>query len=394
VEPKEEPTLGMPVPPAAKEAYEKELHQFQAEVAEFEKKHHDELAAKNQQVQGQFHAIKGKIDKLNATHPGAPPRGMVLFDSPSPHNSQVLLRGNPGNAGPEVPRHFVSILAGDKPQPFTHGSGRLELAQAIISTDNPLTARVLVNRIWLHHFGAGLVRTPSNFGLQGSPPSHPELLDYLASRFMAEGWSMKRLHRLIMFSSVYQQSSDGAHDYSERDPDNFLLWHMNRRRLDFEALRDSLVAVTGGLDAAMGGPSADLFKQPFSRRRSIYGFIDRQNLPGVLRTFDFASPDSHSPQRFSTIVPQQALFLMNSPFVVEQAKRMANRADVAALSDDGKRIDYLYRLLYGRSAKADEIALGLRFIQESFAGGSGTNLSAFERYVQVLLLANDFGFVD
>jgi hypothetical protein len=391
-EPKDLPVLGMPVPPAAKEAYDKEFERVQKEVAEFEGKHHDELQGKNQQVQGQFNAIKGKIDKLNATHPGAPARGMVLVDSPNPHNSHVLLRGNPGNLGPETPRQFLAVVAGDKRQPFTKGSGRLELAQEIASRENPLTARVMVNRIWLQHFGKGLVRTPSDFGLRSEPPTHPELLDYLATRFMANGWSIKKLHRLILLSSVYQQSSDGAYENYQRDPDNLYLSHQNRRRLDFESLRDSLLAVSGEIDLTMGGPSVDLFKQPFARRRAVYGYIDRQNLPGILRTFDFASPDTHSPQRFSTIVPQQALFLMNSNFAVEQVRKLAHRPDVEAQQDPAKQITYLYRLLYGRLPDDDELALGQRFLASADANES--KLTAWERYVQVLLMANGFGYVD
>jgi hypothetical protein len=391
-EPKDLPALGTPVADDAKEAYEKELRQFEAAVAEFQEKHKEELQARNQQVQGQFNAIKGKIDKLNATHPGAPARGMVLIDGANPHNSHVLLRGNPGNLGLEVPRQFPAVLTGEKRKPFTHGSGRLELAEAIASKENPLTARVIVNRVWLYHFGAGLVRTPSNFGLQGAPPSHPELLDYLAWQLMEEGWSLKKLHRLILLSAAYQQSSDANDQFRERDPDNFYLSHMNRRRLDYESLRDSLLAVTGDIDFKMGGPSIDEFKEPFARRRSVYGYVDRQNLPGVLRVFDFASPDTHSPQRFTTTVPQQALFLMNSPFVVEQVKRLTARPDVQAEADPAKRIQILYRLLYGRPADEEETALGLRFL--AAPQEENGHLSVWEKYVQVLLMTNNFGFVD
>lgn len=185
----------------------------------------------------------------------------------------------------------------------------MELARAIADRNNPLTARVLVNRVWLHHFGAGIVRTPSDFGLRGEPPTHPELLDHLAAHFMAEGWSIKTLHRRIMRSSVYQQSSrDELSREREVDPENKLLWKMNRRRLDWEALRDSLLAVSGKLDLTMGGPAMNQTTPPFSTRRAIYGFIDRQNLPSVLRAFDFAAPDASSPQRHLTTVPQQRCF--------------------------------------------------------------------------------------
>src|SRR5207253_8106254 len=172
---------------------------------------------------------------------------------------------------------------------------------------DPLTARVFVNRIWLHHFGAGLVRTPSDFGTRAEPPTHPELLDWLARYFMDNGWSVKKLHRLIMLSAVYQQASEnngstGGSSPLQVDPENKLLWHMNRQRLDFESLRDSLLCVSGQLDSKPGGKAEDLFKAPFSKRRSIYGFIDRQFLPATMRVFDFANPDMHNPQRAETTV--------------------------------------------------------------------------------------------
>ena len=208
-----------------------------------------------------------------------------------------------------------------------------------------MTARVIVNRVWAHHFGAGLVRTPSNFGLRGEAPTHPELLDFLAARFMDEGWSIKKLHRTIMLSSVYQQSSRDVPRYRELDPENRLLWKMKRRRLDFEALRDSLLAAAGRLNLAVGGPSEDL-SDPSARRRTIYGRIDRQGLPGMLPTFDFASPDTHSPERYSTTVPRQALFLMNGPLAIEMARAFARarrretvgRCVAACPADDADRV--------------------------------------------------------
>jgi hypothetical protein len=309
----------------------------------------------------------------------------------------VFLRGNPNNPGPEVPRRFLEVVAGEDRRPFTKGSGRLELAEAIASRDNPLTARVLVNRVWMHHFGNGLVRTPSDFGLRGEPPTHPELLDYLAAVFVENNWSVKHLHRLILLSSTYQQSSDEDPRLARLDPENRLLARSNRYRLDFEALRDALLRVAGRLDATRGGPAVDLTKPPFATRRSVYGFIDRQNLPGMFRTFDFASPDTSTPQRFSTTVPQQALFLMNSPFVAEQARHFAARPDVAGLPD-GERVRRMHRLAYGREAEPDEVDLGLRFLaaarDNGTAGGGGQRLTPWEQYAQVLLLANEFAFVD
>ncbi|HTU90549.1 MAG TPA: DUF1553 domain-containing protein, partial [Gemmataceae bacterium] len=332
------------------------------------------------------------------TAPAAPPRAMVLIDKPAPETPHVFLRGNPNNPGPQVPRQFLEVVAGGKRQPFRQGSGRLELARAIADRNNPLTARVLVNRVWLHHFGSGLVRTPSDFGLRGEPPTHPELLDWLAAALVDNGWSIKQLHRLILLSSTYQQASGGDPRLLEMDPDNRLLARMNRRRLDFEAMRDSLLSIAGRLDTTMGGRAVELTTQPFSTRRTVYGFIDRQNLPGLFRTFDFASPDTSTPQRYTTTVPQQALFLMNSPFVIEQARHFVQRADVAAQTKDEAKINRMYQLAYGRAADADEIALGLRFLAEARKSSEAKKeplpLPAWEQYAQVLLLSNEFAFVD
>jgi cytochrome c553 len=351
----------------------------------------------NRAARDRLTALQKQIDRFRANSPAAPPRAMVLQDLPSPVTPRVLLRGNPNSPGPVVPRQFLGVLAGPQRKPFTDGSGRLELARAIASKDNPLTARVLVNRVWLHHFGRGLVATPSDFGLRSEPPTHPELLDYLAWRFMEEGWSVKRLHRLILRSRAYQQSSTERADGERIDPENRLLWRMNRRRLDFEAMRDALLAVSGALDRTAGGPAVDITKAPFSGRRTVYGFIDRQNLPGMFRTFDFASPDTSTGQRFATTVPQQALFLMNSPFVLEQARTLVRQPDIAGAPAGETRVQRLYRRIYGRAADRAEVALGLRYLEAARGEAepaAAAGLGSWERYAQVLLLANEFLFVD
>jgi hypothetical protein len=399
VEPKDPPTIADPEPTPQYLAFQKELAALQADVSKFEEEHKEDLKARNRKVRDELRALQRKVDRLRVTHPGAPPQAMALVDAPTPTTPHVLLRGNPNNPGEAVPRQFLLVLAGPNRQPFQEGSGRLELARAIDSKDNPLTARVLVNRVWLHHFGNGLVRTPSNFGLRGEPPTHPELLDYLAWTFMDKGWSIKKLHRLILLSQTYRQAGVNDPRCEKVDPEDRLLWKMPGRRLDFEALRDSLLAAAGRLDLTPGGRPVDLVQTPFTTRRSVYGFIDRQNLPGLFRTFDFASPDASSPQRYETTVPQQALFLMNSPFVVEQARRLAARADVVARADGPARIDYVYRLIYGRAPDADEVALGLQFLdrarhEEGQAAVGGKPLSAWEKYAQALLASNEFTFVD
>jgi hypothetical protein len=400
-EPKDMPPIMDPEPTEAYRAFEKELQGLEQEVADYRAAHRAELQSGNRKFRDEVRKRQNKVDRLKVTHPGSPPRAMVLVDASQPVQPHVLVRGNPNNLGEAVPRQFLAVLAGPGRKPFTQGSGRLELARAIASSQNPLTARVMVNRIWLHHFGAGLVRTPSDFGLRGEPPTHPELLDYLAATFIDNGWSVKKMHRLIMLSSVYQQSSVPGQQDREVDPDNRLLARMNRQRLEFEALRDSLLAVSGRLDNTVGGRAVDLTSAPFPTRRSVYGFIDRQNLPALFRTFDFANPDSSSPQRHTTTVPQQALFLMNSPFVVEQARHLVQRTDVSRCHQPEQRISFLYRLLYGRDAEPGEVALGLHFLKsaeeldaEQDDLPSTKHLTAWEKYAQVLLLASEFVFVD
>lgn len=360
----------------------------------FNRKERDELAN-----------LRRQVDQWKATSPAAPPRAMVLVDAPAPKSSHVLLRGNPNNPGPEVPRQFLEVLSESGRRTFTHGSGRLDLAQAIASKDNPLTARVMVNRIWLHHFGQAIVRTPSDFGVRGEPPTHPELLDWLAAAFMENGWSIKHVHRLILLSATYQQSCDADMAGVALDPENRLLGRMNRRRLDFESLRDALLAAAGRLDPTPGGRAVELTTTPFTQRRTVYGFIDRQNLPGVFRTFDFANPDASSPQRHDTTVPQQALFLLNSPFVEEQARALVHRADVTILTESPSRVERLYQILYGRAPAPEELTMGVAFLREAEqrAPGSGSNsgrrpsglqVDPWEQYAKVLLLSNEFAFVD
>ncbi len=334
----------------------------------------------------QLGAIKKKIDAFQAMNPNAPPRAHVLNDG-GVQEPVVFLRGNPGNRGPTVPRQMVAVAAPAGRQPFKTGSGRLELAQAIASPTNPLTARVYVNRVWVGHFGHGLVRTPSDFGVRSDPPTHPELLDWLAHQFVTNGWSAKRLHKLVMLSATYQQASAAPDAVFRADPENKLLGHQNRRRLDFEAMRDTVLVAAGKLDRTVGGRPVDLFKAPFTARRSVYGTIDRSNLPGTFRVFDVASPDQHSPQRFLTTVPQQALFLMNSPFVQEQAKGLAARPEMASAGNPEAKVTALYRLALGRAPTATELTLGREFVADASAG-------RWEQYAQVLLLSNEFAFVD
>ncbi len=313
-------------------------------------------------LQRQEHENRVAITRLEQTHPGAPPRAMVLEDLPKPKDSPVFIRGDAGNRGAPAPRRFLEVLSGPNRPAFTNGSGRLDLAWAIASPANPTTPRVMMNRVWLHHFGEGFVPTPDDLGTMSEPPSHPELLDYLASRFAEEGWSLKQMHRLLLLSSVYQESSASNPRYAQSDPNNRLLWRANIRRLEFEALRDSLLAIGGALDNTMYGRPVDIEKEPYSTRRTIYGLVDRSDVADVMVNFDFANPDLPTGRRHDTTVPQQALFLMNSPLVVEQAKRLVVLTEFNACPDDPARIKLLYERIYQRPPSPEEVALGLEFV--------------------------------
>lgn len=336
--------------------------------------------------------MRNRIEALNWTHAGAPPRAMAMADRANPGDSHVFIRGNAGNRGPKALRQFLEVLSGPEHAPFTNGSGRLDLARAIANRNNPLTARVYVNRVWQHHFGAGLVATAGDFGVRTEAPVHRELLDYLAAEFIGQGWSTKKLHRLILISSTYQQTSDAPPDSLKADPDNRYLSRFNRQRLDFEAMRDTLLAIAGKLDRTVGGLPVDIVSEPFTRRRAVYGLIDRQNLPGLFRTFDFANPDVSNQGRFTTTVPQQALFMLNSPFVIEQARALVERAEVKHAATPAEKIRAMQRLVWQRPAEREEIRLGEQFV--AAPAEKEAKLSPLEKYAQVLLLSNEVMFVD
>jgi hypothetical protein len=340
-------------------------------------------------AQGIRNMLNKSIEDWRATGPAAPPRAMALEDLPTPIRPRVFVRGNPNNLGAEVPRRFLRVLSPGEPPAFEHGSGRLELARAIVDPENPLTARVLVNRVWLGHFGSALVSTPSDFGLRSTPPTHPELLDYLASEFVAGGWSLKALHRQIVLSAAYQQSSDDRAKCRAIDPENTWVWRMNRRRLDFEATRDALLAVAGRLENACGGPPIKGMMEPAATRRTVYGFIDRLNLPGVFRTFDFPNPDATSPERSVTTVPQQALFFLNGPLAMQAARNLLARREVCDEPDETKKIGRLFQLALGRDPVADEIEWARRFLREIHPADK-----AWDEFAQALLSTNEFVYVD
>jgi hypothetical protein len=306
---------------------------------------------------------------------------------------KIYLQGNPTKLGDVAPRSLPMVLTGGTRQPIsTKGSGRAELAQGIASRDNPLTARVIVNRIWRGHFGFGLVRTPSNFGQLGDAPTHPELLDTLAVRFMDTGWSLKSLHREIMLSATYQQSSAFRADGMEIDPENRWLWRMNRRRLEVEPWRDAMLSVTGELDRTVGGPPVDLASGG-NRRRTVYAFISRHQLNELLRLFDFPDPNITSDRRSVTTVPLQQLFVLNSEFMSQRAKALATRLNADRTATNEDRIRQAFVLLYSRPPAEAELKLGLAFLGSATPTG-GNPLTAWEQYALALLGTNEFSFVD
>ena len=315
-----------------------------------------------------------QINELRLTHPGVPREAMAVADAASPRDSYVYLRGDRNKRGPVVPRQFLEILSTAPRKPFTEGSGRLELARSIASKDNPLTARVAMNRVWLKHFGEGFVSTPDDFGNMSEKPSHPELLDWLASEFTANGWSLKRMHRLIMTSATYRLDSNpnvnplvvrkGPVDPLKLDAGNRLLWRANLHRLDFEAIRDSMLKLTGKLSPVVGGQPANITDEPYSYRRSIYGYVDRLRLNDTLSQFDYADPDMTNSKRGSTIVPQQALFFMNNPLSVEVARAVAARPEVVKAMSEDSRINAMFLALFQRRATPSEIRWANDFLSK------------------------------
>ncbi|MFO0802977.1 MAG: DUF1553 domain-containing protein [Gemmataceae bacterium] len=308
-----------------------------------------------------------------------PPGSMSLVDTRYPYEPRVFERGNPGRPGEAVPRQMPKIANADR-KPFTQGSGRLELAKQIASKSNPLTARVFVNRVWMQHFGKPLVGTPGDFGLRSDPPTHPELLDWLAAEFM-EGWHIKRLHKSIMMADAYTQQSLDRPEAVTKDSENRLLWKQNRRRLEFEALHDSLLATSGGLVNQIGGRPVPL---PAANRRAVYGYVDRLEFPSLLTTFDVPNPAGSTPQRTATTVAPQSLFLMNGPFARTAAKRLA--AATEKEKEPAKRIDSLFLTLLGRRPDADERALSIAF--------TAKGPERWTDFIHGLMMSNEFLFVD
>jgi Protein of unknown function (DUF1549)/Protein of unknown function (DUF1553)/Planctomycete cytochrome C len=369
---------------AAIHEQDKRVKEFINAAAERLKKGPDEVeAALEEEPKRELIAMRARLDELRKS---APPRyefAHRLYEKGSA-DMPVALRGDLRKPGEIVPRRFLEIIAGKESPRFTNGSGRMELARSVVATNNPLTARVIVNRVWGWHFGEPLVRTPSNFGTLGERPTHPELLDWLAADFMEHGWSLKRLHRQILLSSTWQLSSKFDKEKFILDGDNRLLWRMNSRKLEAEAWRDSLLAVTGELERNTGGPSSDAIWN--SKRRTLYIKISRSGdifeSDDFLRLFDLPSPAATSEKRVTTTVPQQYLFMMNSAFMKARAEVLGNWMRELP-GELPQKLDATYQRLYSRAPEPSEVELGAQWL------GTNPEPERWHRYAQVLLSAHE-----
>lgn len=360
-------------------------------------------AVLNRTIRDKLTARKKAIHDLHLTSPGSPPRGMTLRENKPSHDFHVFLRGNPMSPGESVQAQFLTALSGPDVQPFTAGKQRLELAQAIVDPANPMTRRVIVNWVWQHHFGQGIVRTPDNFGTRGQPPTHPQLLDYLAATFMEEGWSLKKLHRRIMLTAVYQQSAQENAHSRQKDPDNKLLWRMPRRKLDLEAMRDSLLAVAGELQVDKGGQPFELSTEPVIPRRTVYAFVNRDIISSLASTFDGANSSSCTAKRSETNVPQQTLFALNSEFIQDRAVALASQQEILSAKTEAERVQWLYRRIFSRNPESQEVEIALRYVHSQDRGHSQDQgqspdqkptTDPWHRLAHALLAANEFVFVD
>ncbi len=372
-----------------------EVAALEKQIADLKKKKPKDMAQQMQDCEAKIAAIKSATPHFNMPMANAVEEAaLYVVNKEKEHGTkldykmgmardlELMKRGNPNDLGEVVPRRFLSIFPSKTglPRKFTTGSGRLELAQAITEDAAPLTARVIVNRVWKHHFGRGLVDTPSEFGNLGEAPTHPELLDDLAGRFMEHGWSLKWLHREILNSATWQQSSVAAVS-EQRDPENKLYARMLRRRLDWESWRDAILSATGQIDLKLGGP-ATAISAPANVRRSLYGAADRQDMDPMLRIHDVPDPGAHNPWRTETITPLQGLFALNSPFMQQQSEVLGKWAMQ-------HRVEDVYARLFGRAPSAHEAE-----VAKAFVDGREQDPAVWAQYAQALLAGNEMLFVD
>ncbi|MCB1211242.1 MAG: DUF1553 domain-containing protein, partial [Verrucomicrobiales bacterium] len=401
---------------------DKKDDKLNAEIVDLEKK----LDAADKKAGDAAGAVK-LLEFLRPTEP----RAMAMHDRPEAEDCAINIRGNARQLGDSVPRGFVKVmLPGGKPAAFAEsGSGRKELAEWIADAKNPLTARVMANRVWFHLFGQGIVRSVDNFGVRGEPPTHPALLDHLAAQFVKDGWSVKKLVRSIVLTKTYRQSSSHNAAAFAKDPDNRLLWRSNRRRLDAESLRDALLAISGKLTPSKGGPTLPLaipgnvnlggpasikddprIDEAMLHQRTIYQPVKRKNpfeKLDLLAVFDFPDPNDETGQRNVTTVPTQALYLMNAPLLREVAAETVTRI-FKSDGDDKARLQTLHRLILNRDATSSELEKRLQFLDdyakqqaaESASSAEKTTAAkdpreaAWEALVHSLFASNPFLFLE
>jgi len=340
----------------------------------------------DRQDKDSYRGLLNSLDSIAVSDPNAADRAMIMVDKSQLYDPVIFQRGDPAQPGTPVPRQFLELLSPKPRQPFTNGAGRLELANAIVSATNPLTPRVWANRVWMHHFGTPLLSDPSDFGLRNDKPIQNDLLDFLAQYLVNNNYQTKPLHRLILSSDAYRRSSVIPADnvvfqkQMTQDPDNQYYWRFTRRRLDLEQMRDTLLHVSGLLDDTMFGRPLSIDSDE-NNRRTIYAFVERQNLPTIIQVFDAANADSSTSKRPSTTVPQQALFALNSPFIERVTTSLTNRVTA---TDSPSQVQQLYHYLLGRKPSARELKLGTEFLHSN----------PLNNYAQVLLMSNEVWFID
>ena len=366
------------------------------------------------ELRGSIERLKQEVAEVQKNAPTPAAMAIAVEEGQSIANQKICLRGNHITLGEEAPRQFLRIIAGEKQTPIgADRSGRLDLAQWLTRPDHPLTSRVMVNRIWQHHFGEGIVRTPDNFGKLGDRPDHPELLDWLAKRFVESGWSIKAMHRLIVLSNTYQMSTQYDQRSALADPENRLFWRFNRQRLEVEAIRDSMLAVSGKLDHTEGGTLLKTANfgyvtndqsgngaQYDAPRRSLYLPVIRNAVFDVFQVFDFVEPSVETGKRATTTVAPQALFLLNGQFVLNQAGAWSERL-LGHVPNDADRVRVAYLQAYGRPASADEVAAAQAYVEKytekleaKEPDEQKRKHAAWTSFCQILLASNEFVYVN
>jgi len=365
----------------------KQLNEAKVKLAELDKR--EPKPADDDPERLMLVAQRGKLQEELSPEP---PRALAAQEGGTPgglfpnvQDVPIHIRGSYTRLGPVVPRRLPRFFAGESQSAITDGSGRREVANWVASAANPLTARVIVNRIWHWHFGAGIVRTPSNFGMLSQPPTHPALLDWLAVRLVEDGWSLKKLQRRIMLSATYQQASVAAREQVAQDPENRWLGRFTARRLEAEPIRDAMLSVAGLLDSALGGPAgADLS----IRRRSLYVQTARWKRSSYAMLFDAANPDASTEKRHVSTVAPQSLFLLNDGFLLGLASHLAQRMIRDVPSDAAARIQHAHQLLFARPANSEEFAIAQTII------ASSDGQTGWEDLAHVLLCSNEFVYID